>query len=82
MAEMNSIMQGIRAGINRRKRNEFPVPKKFQGSFLIARLSWPCVKRYTEEDMIAFAKRFVRECEKYKVTSFQVELYDKEKENG
>lgn len=40
-----------------------------------------CCKKYTEEDMIVFAKRFVRMCEKYKVTPFQVQLYDKEKEN-
>ena len=39
-------------------------------------------KKYTEEDMIAFAKRFLASCQKDRVTPYQLELYNKEKENG
>ena len=39
-------------------------------------------KKYTEEDMIEFAQRFHAACRKGIVTPFQLEMYDKEKENG
>ena len=39
-------------------------------------------KKYTEEDMIEFAKWFLRSCQKQKVTPYALELYNKEKENG
>ena len=36
---------------------------------------------YTEEDMIAFAKKFLAVCQKSKVTPFQLEMYNEEKNN-
>lgn len=34
---------------------------------------------YTANDMIAFAKRFLRACNKYNVTPYQLAMYNKEK---
>ncbi len=36
-------------------------------------------KKYTEEDMIAFAKRFLAHCKQGMVTPLQLEMFNKEK---